>query len=442
MRTRDPDGEHAAAYVSGELTGEDRRDFENRLAADPSLRRRVAALQKIVDTLKADPPSSVRRDLAPDVLGRLDRGTPARQLAAVRPPKVLKIAAAVLLVLGGAFALMRLSRRSEEPFLPPSPATGPAGSRLAAIDGALNWLVRTQEGDGSWDPGRWEGQETFRVGLTGMGILAFVRHDPAPRLRPRRRALDRAVDYLLSRQGANGCVGDDIGGMLCNHGIATIALIEVYAARGRDTLPEPIGAAIRYSAEQQLPCGGWGQQRAGGTASTEVSVWQLYALDLAQRTGIPLERQVLDRGVRWLTRSVGLTGRPDSGGTAGGGAGGATLTAMNAFCVFSLSQRAPGLARLEDAVRGALSESLPEISEATDFYRWFFTAAAVRAGECRELEPWLAELQRSVVGRRNQSGRHAGSWNPEGRLSGVGGRLYTTVLAALLLESVPAARSG
>ena len=65
---------------------------------------------------------------------------------------------------------------------------------------------------------------------------------------------------------------------------------------------------------------------------------------------------------------------------------------MEAYCVFSVSEEPPVLARTRERMRRALRSSVSPASEEVDFYRWFFTAAAVRVGGCRhEHQPFRDE---------------------------------------------------
>lgn len=439
MRARDTDGELAAAYACGELEGEELRAFEARLATDASLARRARELKEVVEAIATDPSRTAARDLAPEIIARVRTRGLGGVLRIGRRDRILKAAAALLLVAASGFFIARLARVPGDNGLGTDSGGGTdANARLEAVEGALDWLSRTQRDDGSWDPVQWGGQERSRVGLTGMAILAIVRHDPRLELGGRGRAVDRGVEYLLSRQRSNGCVGAESGGMICNHGIATVALIEAHAARGRQGLQSPIEAALRHIAREQLDSGGWGYRRPNGAANTEVSVWQLHALDLARRKGFPVESGAIERGVRWLNGAVGLGGRLCSLEPCQA----ATLAAMKAFCVFSLSHDSPELRSAGPAARGALLASIRPSSGEVDLYRWFFTAAAVRVGGCRELEPWLSNLQAELVRRRNRTGLLAGSWDPEGRLSTVGGRLYATIMAALVLEPAADSASG
>ena len=344
----------------------------------------------------------------------------------------LAAAAVVVAAAGTVFLSVRPDR--------PPAGSIPAGSAGrnddpgAAVADALDWLVGTQEGDGSWNPVRWQGQENSRVGLTGMAVLAFFRHDPRPLLPARLNAADRAVEYLLSRQSADGGIGAGDGEMLCNHGIAACALIEAYGAGGREALRPPIGRALDYIAAQQLGSGGWGSRRGDDVAGTEISVWQLSALEAAVRCGLDVRPGIISRGVRCLTRMAEPGRRPGGAGVSPRAA--ATLTAMRAYGLFSFSEAVPGLDRTRADLRKALAASAPMPSGEADWHRLFFTASAARAGDCRELHPWLESLQADLVRRRQHAGLLAGSWDPEGPLSAVGGRLYATIMATLLLEPV------
>ena len=49
-------------------------------------------------------------------------------------------------------------------------------------------------------------------------------------------------------------------------------------------------------------------------------------------------------------------------------------------------------------------------------------------------EEWNASLRDTLVGLQRTSGSQAGSWDPNGKWAGIGGRLYSTALSTMSLE--------
>ena len=107
-----------------------------------------------------------------------------------------------------------------------------------AIDRGLRFLARTQNPDGSWTsdagqkvneqyvvaPG---GKNVHHVGVTALGILAFLASGHVPERGPYGKVVSRAVDFLLSRVQHDGFIQADQTRMY-SHAFATLALAEVY----------------------------------------------------------------------------------------------------------------------------------------------------------------------------------------------------------------------
>jgi len=267
-------------------------------------------------------------------------------------------------------------------------------------------------------------------------LLAFLRHDGVSGTGVHADTVQRAVAYLLAQQDAAGAFGPACDGRMYNHGLATVALIEAYRWSGAESLRAPIGRAIGFIREEQLESGGWGYaKRVGAEANTSISVWQLYALNLAQESGLAESPAVLGRGMRWLHGMVdgnGLFGYERAGDFPNGSD---TLTAMGAFCLFG-NRRALGAEPAEAAkIEQALQAVASHWDRETDFYRWFFLSHAIQARGTPELRASLARIQESLVGMRSLAGATAGTWDPKGAWSSVGGRLYTTAMATLALQA-------
>lgn len=428
MERHDPFHEAAADYLLGDMPPEERTRFETLLAADPARGAELQTLADILTRLRSLPPVPAGPDMAASVLARI-------QVRAKRVQRLGRVAAALVLA-ATAVLFLDIALRRSAPLEPARPVSSSpqAAARAAAADAALAWLTGTQEADGAWNPGRWGGQDSSRTALTGMALRAFLRHDPHPTAATRQAAVDRAIAYLVAQQGKDGRIGGVSRGMACDHGIAAAALVEACAAGGRPALGPVVAKALQYIREHQLPSGAWGEARRDGGGNAWVSVWHLDALERAARHGLCQDAGALRRGLNWFSRVLAddavIQGRRP-------GPHDFTVTAMGAFCLLSCASTpyappAPNRARITRAVIASADAARRE----DDLYRWLFIAAAAREGGVGELAPLVAELQNSLVLRRRDSGPLAGSWDPEGPLHAVGGRLYTTVLATLLLEPV------
>jgi len=49
-------------------------------------------------------------------------------------------------------------------------------------------------------------------------------------------------------------------------------------------------------------------------------------------------------------------------------------------------------------------------------------------------DEWNSSLRDTLIGLQRVSGPHAGSWDPNGKWAGIGGRIYSTSLSTMSLE--------
>lgn len=364
-------------------------------------------MRSLVERLRAVRPESLGRDLSQDILLRIRR---RRRVRAWSVAFSGAAAAAACLAL----ALLWRSPVVEEP------------PQLAR---AMDWLLSAQEPDGRWDAERWGGQAQYTVGLTGLATLALV--GDGTHLKGRRaEAASRAVRYLCSQQGPSGRIGPRSGGLLYNHGIATVALLEFYGATGDTAVKGVLDGAIGYTIRSQGEAGGWGYGLdPGEPPNTAVTAWQVYSLLLAGSQGWEDARLPAGRGLAWLRSMMSPDGTVGYRSPGEHPYGTDALAAMAGFLLLAPGQpRDAALARLAELI--VRSAAAPR--EGLDYYRDYFLSYAVYAASAGEEAGRLyGELRKCLEGLQTPSG----SWEPADRWSLAGGRIYSTALAALSLQA-------
>jgi squalene-hopene/tetraprenyl-beta-curcumene cyclase len=140
-------------------------------------------------------------------------------------------------------------------------AEGLAGSR-AARRGVV-WLLRAQEGDGSWF-GRWGANYIYGTGAVVPALIAAG-------VQPSKPAIQRAVSWLEAHQNPDGGWGEDLRSYaqpaLAGRGTSTAsqtawAMLALLAAGP----PGPAAdAGARWLAEHQRPDGTWDEPQFTGT---------------------------------------------------------------------------------------------------------------------------------------------------------------------------------
>jgi hypothetical protein len=124
---------------------------------------------------------------------------------------------------------------------------GGGGWTEDAVLKALRWLKKNQSSDGSWP--------STKPAMTGFALLAFLAHGETPTSEEFGYTVERAIQYLISSQQADGhFAGRD--GHDYSHPIATYALCEAY---GLTKVPQ-----IKEAAQKALECIIKGQHASGG----------------------------------------------------------------------------------------------------------------------------------------------------------------------------------
>ena len=122
------------------------------------------------------------------------------------------------------------------------------------------------------------------------------------------------MDFLLESIGTDGQFrGVDGGKYMYNHGIASIALAELYGETRHPAMREKLNRAIQLIVTSQSTqgshSGGWRYQPKPGDSDISVTVLQVVALRAAKNGGLDVPQQTIDDAVAYVKRcSVGSTG--------------------------------------------------------------------------------------------------------------------------------------
>jgi len=184
----------------------------------------------------------------------------------------------------------------------------------AAIDRGLRFLARVQNADGSWtsDAGNKvneeyavpEGQQNVHhVGVTALGILAFLAAGHVPGRGPYGAVVDRAVAFVLSRVESDGFIARD-GTRMYSHAFATLALAEVYGMSKAPELRKGLQEAVELTAKCQNSTGGWRYVPGAVDSDMSVTVCQMTALRAARNVGIRVKQSTIDSALRYVIDSA------------------------------------------------------------------------------------------------------------------------------------------
>ena len=133
-----------------------------------------------------------------------------------------------------------------------------------------------QAQDGSWG----------NTAITSFALLAFMANGHLPNQGEYGPEVARGVRYLLACTRDDGyCVGPRGGNMYC-HGMAALALSQVYGMTGDEDVRKTLKKAIDLIIRTQNHEGGWRYDPAPTGADISVTIMQVMALRGAKDGGI------------------------------------------------------------------------------------------------------------------------------------------------------------
>jgi len=395
--------------------------------------------REMVDALLALPQAETV-DLVSQVMSQIDQQRPAFNW---RRGLTWTAAAAAMLVL--TFSLLRPQ--------PQAPLPAPAGASVASLEDqpeeappsfaaahaeAVAWLVAQQQADGRWDVAALGGRRQHEPALTALALLAIRGEHDKPVCE---QALERGIAALVAMQNPDGSFGGDGDFRMYNHGMATTALLRLWDC-GAASHHDALDSAVAFTRRAQQLGGGWGYQPGDGHGqpNASVSAWQLEALGLARQHGWGDPQGHLRRGLWWLSRladSRGVVGYHQPGDMPSTQV---TTTALGVYSMLEAGQGIDGVRDLAVKMARRLTKLVetPDLVAADNPYRDYFASraseACASANFTKTARPDVTGLRGQLVARRISDGETRGTWNPGDAYAEVGGRLYTTSLAAMALR--------
>lgn len=326
-------------------------------------------------------------------------------------------------------------------------ARGGSAETEQAVQSALAWLAAAQSPDGRWDADRHGAGKASQTGgqhhpgvgshsdhgITGLALLAFLGAGSTHRAGTHAAQVESGMQFLLSRQRANGSLAGDaefFASLYC-HGMATLALAECTALTGDAALRAALDRAVRYTLAMQHPAtGGW-RYAAGDRGDTSQFGWQVMVLASAKQAGFA-GLEPAEARARTFLQSVS-SGR--AGGLAAYRAGerpSMPMTAEALVCRLFLGMPANHPAAAEAL---AMIGATPPDRARPNAYAWYYATLASFHSGGPQWDQWNAAIQAAILPlQRRDGGPLAGSWDPDPVWGMHGGRVYSTALATMTLE--------
>jgi hypothetical protein len=316
-----------------------------------------------------------------------------------------------------------------------------------AIDKSLAWLAENQDRDGAW--GR-------QSAVTSFTLLALMSQGHLPGQGKYGPEVAKGVKNLLAGARDDGYLVGPGGGNMYSHGMAALALTQVWGMTGDDEVKKVLKKSIALIVKTQNQEGGWRYEPQPTGADISVTIMMVMALRGAKDSGLDVPTETMDNALEYIqkcydSRSGGYRYQP------GGGPAGYARTAAG-VCVLQLTgvidnfpdrikaeKNDEKRARLEKllesckksmGVGGKADENAPKYLDVIGddrshyWYGHYYAAHAMHQQGGKAWEEYYARMKKTLLALQDANGKIK-----DNRESGVGAA-YQTAIAVLIL-SVP-----
>jgi hypothetical protein len=343
----------------------------------------------------------------------------------------------------------------------------------SAVLAALKWLARHQDPDGGWGADTFQnqcvggkcggnGEKDYNAGLTSLSVLAFLGAgytqvskpfaDPAGggKMLDFGTVVKKGLQWLLSHQDPEGCVGERGMKYMYNHTVAALALSEAYGMTASSPLKEPAQKAIDFLIAAQNPGKGWRYSAKCGDNDTSVSGWAVMALKSAELSDLQFPKEIAFGGaINWLNEAterenysrVGYnaakTGKVYVPGKNEQFEHHESMSAVAVMSrIFIQKKKGPEMNSIN-----LLVQDLPVWqTNKVDFYYWYYTTLALFQYDGPDgpmWKKWNEPMRNTIVANQHtgKDGCRNGSWDADqDRWGFEGSRVYGVALNAMSLE--------
>ncbi len=347
----------------------------------------------------------------------------------------------------------------------------------SALLKGLQWLASVQSLDGKAKHGSWdsdgfmlnylgaseaESSSDFRrrcelegagnsaadLGLSSLCLLAFSGAGYTREQGPFTENIEAVLDYIVRNQDQAGCFLSPLrtaSGNMYDHALGLWALADYAAMSGEKSFHHVIKQALKFMLELQQPSGGWDYKcypPAEQPERSDLSITGFCAMALfsAQAAGFQIPSKTFYKLKNYLGNATdpnghGLyaTSSPGRGRISTG------MTAVNLLLRRLLGQSQEST--IQSQQKTFILQDLPDYDTVQDNnncpYQWYYAALALLLDGGEEWQRFNNAMKKSLLrAQESSAGPRKGSWPPTNDHSGKsGGRIYSTAIACLCLES-------
>ena len=173
------------------------------------------------------------------------------------------------------------------------------------IAGALKYLASKQQPNGSWSAS--DDRKKYTIAMTGYVLMAFQASGHLPGEGEYGKNVTAGMNYLLDLISPEGLYGSGRDGQyMYSHGIATIALAELYGQTRSPQIRRKLQRVVRLIVSSQADApghhGGWRYRPIAKDADISVTVLQLVAIRAAKNAGLEMPQRTIDDAVAYVRR--------------------------------------------------------------------------------------------------------------------------------------------
>ena len=170
------------------------------------------------------------------------------------------------------------------------------------INGALKYLAANQSPNGAWF-GIDNREKQYPIAMTAYTLMAFLAAGHLPGEGEYGDNVAKGTKYLLDSIDEEGLIGDKNSGQyMYFHGIATIALAELYGQTLDSTLRQKLDRMVKVIISSQNGEGGWRYKPYVADADISVTVLQVVALRAAKNGGLKVPQKTIDDAVGYVRK--------------------------------------------------------------------------------------------------------------------------------------------
>ena len=171
----------------------------------------------------------------------------------------------------------------------------------AIIKGTLKWLASKQSPNGAWASTDMEQQHP--TAITGYALMAFQAAGQLPGEGEYGKQVSLGMQYLIDSIAADGLMGNKQNGQyMYGHGVATIALAELYGQTKSPTARAKLDKIVKVIVTSQNNEGGWRYRPIASQADISVTVLQVVGLRAAKNAGLDVPQSTIDRAVGYVKK--------------------------------------------------------------------------------------------------------------------------------------------